>query len=260
MYKISANTSFIGKSVIYMPSCHSTNDHVGTLLSQDKNLKEGTIVLTPEQTKGRGQRGNTWESNPNENITASFLLRPQFITARNQFQLNVAISLGVFDTIHHLAPSGTKIKWPNDILVKNKKVGGILIENFIVGQNISHSIIGIGLNINQESFVGDFPATSLFMESNKKFQVPRVIETLLENIENRYLMLKNEGYDRLRQEYYSHLFWYHETGSFQEILPNGEINIFEGQILGVNENGCLSIGDESGKIRHFGFKEVKHLY
>lgn len=243
-----------------MPSCHSTNDHLGLLISDNKKLSEGTVVFTPEQSKGRGQRGNSWESNPDENITLSLLLKPTFLEAKDQFQLNVAISLGVFDVINHIFPFDVKIKWPNDILIKQKKVGGILIENFLVGKTIAHSIIGIGLNINQSNFKGTFPAISLRQHSGKKFLIPRLIESLLENIEKRYLQLQQSGYDSLRQEYYAHLFWYHETGIFQEVIQNKVSEKFEGQILGVNEHGCLSIVKIDGKIKHYGFKEVKHIY
>ncbi|MBB6462989.1 biotin--[acetyl-CoA-carboxylase] ligase [Flammeovirga kamogawensis] len=258
MNNISANTSFIGKSVIYMPSCHSTNDALNKYAS--KKLAEGTVLVTTEQTKGRGQRGNTWECEQNANITLSVFLRPSFLEARHQFHLNVAISLAVYDTISSIVPRGTKIKWPNDILINQKKVCGILIENFIIGKNIDHTIVGIGLNINQKAFKGNFPATSLFMELNKKFQIRIVTESLLEHIEDRYLQLKNKGYAALRKEYYTHLFWYQEIGSFEEYKKDGTSIQFQGQILGVDENGCLSIAKDDKKIKNYAFKEVKHLY
>lgn len=243
-----------------MPSCHSTNDHLGTLISKQKELEEGTVVITPEQIKGRGQRGNVWETLPNANITLSFLLKPKFLEARDQFQLNVAISLGVYDLLETFFPSEVKIKWPNDILISNQKIAGILIENYLIGQNISQTIVGIGLNINQPSFNGDFKATSLFIEKGKKFQLPQLSELLLEKIEKRYISLQEKGYKALLQEYYKHLFWYQEEGNFQEVSKDGTMTAFKGYILGVNENGCLSIAVNNKKIKHYGFKEVKHLY
>ncbi|OHX66914.1 biotin--[acetyl-CoA-carboxylase] ligase [Flammeovirga pacifica] len=260
MYKISANTSIIGKTVIYVPSCHSTNDHINTLISKNQ-LDEGTVVVTSDQTNGRGQRGNTWECTPDHNITLSFVIHPQFLEAQHQFNLNIAVSLAVFDTLSKLI-SGVdiKIKWPNDLIINNKKVGGILIENYIIGKTISHSVIGIGLNINQEAFIGNFPATSLFQLSNKKYNLRSVAENLLENLEKRYQQLKENKIDILKRRYYDHLFWYQEEGYFEENIPNEVSRRFYGHIIGVNPTGCLSIMTDKKEVKHYGFKEIKHLY
>ncbi|MBB3700360.1 biotin--[acetyl-CoA-carboxylase] ligase [Flammeovirga yaeyamensis] len=260
MYKISANTSIIGKSVIYVPSCHSTNDHLNTLVSQHQ-LAEGTTVVTSAQTNGRGQRGNTWECESDKNITLSFLLHPNFLQAQEQFNLNIAVSLAVFDTFSKLLNGeDIKIKWPNDLIINNKKVGGILIENYIVGKNISHSVIGIGLNINQTGFSGNFSATSLFLLTDRIFNLRTVTESLLERLDFRYDQLKNNKLEILKREYYDHLFWYQEEGYFEERIPNQVPRRFYGHIIGVNQNGCLSVMMDDKEVKHYGFKEIKHLY
>ena len=170
----------------------------------EKALFDGTLIITDNQTAGKGQAGNSWNANPNENITLSLVLKPNFIEASEQFWLNMVISLGIFDFVSSkiniekppltppkkegdktvlfpreesktplLPKEGlglvtnnklVKIKWSNDIFIDDKKVAGILIQNLLSGKNINYSIIGIGLNINQLNF--NIPtATSLLLAS-----------------------------------------------------------------------------------------------
>ncbi len=242
-----------------MPSCHSTNDYLNQLIS-NKVIEEGTTVVTSDQTKGRGQRGNAWECQADSNITLSCFLQPHFIEAKDQFTMNIAVSLGVYDTITSLYSSNVKIKWPNDILIDNKKICGILIENYLSGRKISNSIVGIGLNINQTSFNGNFPATSLFIETGKKMNLNYASQLLLENLDKRYHQLKNGEIDRLKREYYDNMFWFQEEGLFEEVNPDGTRERFNGVILGVNDYGCISIAKENKEVKHYAFKEVKHIY
>ena len=127
MYKIPATTLFLGKNLIFMPECHSTNDTL-LLLCQKENLPEGTLVITSSQTAGRGQRGNVWEAQKDKNLTFSFLLKPSFLPVIKQFYLNIFVSLGISDFLTTISGEKVQIKWPNDILLQEKKVSGILIE------------------------------------------------------------------------------------------------------------------------------------
>eukprot|EP01137_Pigoraptor_chileana_P015025 Opistho-2@5140 len=107
------------------------------------------VIITDNQTAGRGQRGNVWEASIGENLTFSLILKPNFLKASEQFQLNVAVSLGVLDCLSEYIDEDLKVKWSNDIYFQNQKMGGILIENTLQGYQIGYSVIGIGLNINQ---------------------------------------------------------------------------------------------------------------
>ena len=151
MYKIQPNTLFTGKIIKYLPTCHSTNDIAAEMI-QSQEVFEGTIIITDHQTTGRGQRGNSWEAAIGQNLTLSLILKPTFLRASDQFQLNVAVSLGVHEFLSQYLPEGLTIKWSNDIYHYDKKLGGILIENTLQGYNIGYSVIGIGLNINQKQF------------------------------------------------------------------------------------------------------------
>src|SRR5688572_32157531 len=168
----------MGHSVVFMPECHSTNDEASQLIESSDNVVEGTVVITNDQTSGRGQRGNTWISEPGKNLTFSLVMKPAFLSAQDQFLLNKAFSLGLYDYLHITLKATVKIKWPNDMLANDKKICGILIENQIQGQNIQHSVVGIGLNVNQENF--SMPtATSMKVFERKEFLLENVLEELL---------------------------------------------------------------------------------
>jgi BirA family biotin operon repressor/biotin-[acetyl-CoA-carboxylase] ligase len=151
LYKIPANTLFIGQSLVFMPECHSTNDEALQLFKAGKGV-EGSIVITSNQTAGRGQRTNTWESEPGKNLTFSILLTPHFLLAKDQFYLTVCISTALADYLKETFGETVKIKWPNDLIVQDKKVCGMLIENQLSGQQIQSCVVGIGLNVNQKKF------------------------------------------------------------------------------------------------------------
>src|SRR5690554_3701783 len=148
MHKILANTIFLGKNIIHLPECHSTND-VAMQKYRSGEAPEGTIVITDKQTEGRGQRGNQWLTQPNLNLTFSLILTPVFLDASEQFGLNMAVSLGIREALSDYV-QGIIIKWPNDILhEENGKIGGILIENSVTHKGIELAMVGVGLNINQ---------------------------------------------------------------------------------------------------------------
>ncbi|MFT7154174.1 MAG: BirA family biotin operon repressor/biotin-[acetyl-CoA-carboxylase] ligase, partial [Alteromonas macleodii] len=120
---------FIGSVCIRLERVDSSNNYARELI-RDKMPIEGTVIVANEQTSGRGQRANTWFSEPKSNLTCSYILRPVFLAAKNQFVLSAAVALAVFETVYQFIPNNTlRIKWPNDILVGDKKIAGILIEN-----------------------------------------------------------------------------------------------------------------------------------
>jgi BirA family transcriptional regulator, biotin operon repressor / biotin---[acetyl-CoA-carboxylase] ligase len=254
LYKIQPNTLFTGKTLKYLPTCHSTNDIASQMIQSEDNVFEGTVIITDNQTAGRGQRGNTWEANGGQNLTFSLILKPNFLKASDQFQLNVAISMGVFDFLNDFIDGGLSVKWSNDIYFENKKMGGILIENTLQGYNIGYSIIGIGLNINQIEFQNT-KATSLrnITGNPQQYDLSEILKNLLENIEKNYFKIKNNDYELLKIRYLNNLYRFQEWHYFRK---NGQQ--FLGQIIGIDETGKLGIETE-GMVLYFDFKEVEFV-
>jgi len=215
---------------------------------------EGTVIITDNQTAGRGQRGNSWEANTGENLTFSLILKPYFLKASDQFQLNVAVSMGVLDFLSEFIDENLKVKWSNDIYFRDKKMGGILIENSLKGYHIGQSIIGIGLNINQIEFSNE-RATSLrkITQNPLKYDLSNLLSKLLENIEKNYLKIKNNVYESLKNRYLSNLFRFEEYHYFRR---NGQQ--FLGKIIGIDETGKLGI-ETDGNVIYFDFKDVEFV-
>ena len=254
MYNIQPNTLFTGKLIKYLPSCHSTNDIAVQMIQSANMVFEGTVIITDNQTAGRGQRGNSWEASTGENLTFSLILKPNFLKASDQFQLNVAISMGVFDFLSEFIDENLKVKWSNDIYVGDKKMGGILIENTLQGYQIGYSTIGIGLNINQTEFSNE-KATSLkkITRNPLKYNLSELLKKLLESIEINYLKIKNNDYNLLKIKYLNNLYRYEEYHYFRR---NGQQ--FTGKITGISETGKLGIKTD-GDVIYFDFKEVEFV-
>jgi BirA family biotin operon repressor/biotin-[acetyl-CoA-carboxylase] ligase len=251
LYKISANTLFTGQQLVFVPECHSTNSLTSELASQSI-LPEGTLVITTHQTAGRGQRGNQWETAAGLNLTFSVLFRPAFLLVKNQFYLTIITSLAIVDLLKALSEDGVKIKWPNDILVTKKKICGILIENTIQKETIQQSIVGIGLNINQRNFT--IPsATSLAKVKNQSYDLNEVLNSLLENLEKRYLQLRTGKLSDLKKNYLENLFG---LGEPQTFISNGKE--FEGQIDGVSEHGELTV-NVNREQKNYSLKEISFV-
>ena len=189
MYKIPANTVFIGKNLIFMPECHSTNTFALNLCQQNSKPADGTVVIAAYQSAGRGQRGNTWIVEPGKNLTFSVILFPTFISPAEQFQLQVFTSLAVYDYLIQKGISHVSIKWPNDIIINDKKVCGMLVENQLMGNNITATVVGVGLNVNQTHFSNDGP-TSLSQVTTNEYELNDELHNLLHALEVRYLQMR----------------------------------------------------------------------
>jgi BirA family transcriptional regulator, biotin operon repressor / biotin---[acetyl-CoA-carboxylase] ligase len=253
LYKIPANTLFMGQQLVFMPECHSTNPELQRLI-QEKGSTEGLVVITNNQTAGRGQRGNTWESEPGKNLTFSIGLHPVFLSAKDQFHLNIAISLGLFDCLCQLLPSSeVKIKWPNDCMVDGKKICGVLIENQIVGLTIEQSVIGIGLNVNQLHFTTS-RATSMALASKREFTLHDILETLLGTLEKRYLQLRAGKLSTLKMDYLEAMFRRGEEHPFKTENRN-----FKGVIVGINESGKLAV-QVRDSLEFFDMKQIQFIH
>ncbi len=142
-------------TIFWVEEATSTNS---VLAAAADRLEHGTAVAAHKQTAGRGQRGNSWESEPGKNLTFSLLLKPKALPAARQFEISQIVSIAVAQVLREeLGTDDVKIKWPNDIYYKDKKIVGILIENSLTGAAIERSIAGIGINVNQATFHSDAP-------------------------------------------------------------------------------------------------------
>lgn len=252
MDNISAHTLFLGKKVIDLPKCHSTNTFAAELLGQ-KNVAEGLLITTEHQTAGRGQRGNSWEATAGKNLTFSLILKPSFLLLKEQFYLNIITSLAIYDSLTELLPSGLAIKWPNDLYHYQKKLGGILIESSLKNTKIEWSVLGIGLNVNQTSFQNE-KAGSLVLATGQEFSRPGLLEKLLLKLEARYLQLRSGQRQELRKEYLNRLYWLGETHHF---CSAG--HTFSGRIIGIDQQGRLAVCTAEEDVRYFSIREIAFI-
>jgi len=251
VYKTVEHTLFLGKNVVFVPECPSTNDLAATLLPLASTV-EGTIVITNHQTAGRGQRGNTWQTLPGQNLTFSLILKPTFLPVKDQFYLTVVTALGLHDFLKAKMLDVIQIKWPNDLLVNEKKICGILIENQVQNNVLASSIVGIGLNIMQEIFALS-NATSLKLETGKNYSLSDEFQSLLSFLEARYLLLRQGKRNELLHDYLQVLYRINNRHSFK----SKEIE-FEGIIVGVDDIGRLQVSTTNG-LRTFDLKEIQYL-
>lgn len=224
----------------------STNNEAARMASA---LAHGDVLVCRTQTAGRGQRGNTWESEPGKNLTFSVFLRPAAIKASDAFLLSMAVSVGIVDALNRIVePERIAVKWPNDIYWNDMKLAGILIENSFQGQSIGHSIVGIGLNINQKKFVSDAPnPVSLANISGKKYDLDDTLKTVVEEIVK---SVDNIG-PGLSERYHNMLWRGEGIHLWRE--PGGEP--FEASIERVLPTGHLVLATSSG-LQTYAFKEV----
>lgn len=215
-----------------------------------------TVVSTDDQYAGRGQQGNSWESEPSKNLSFSFLVHPEFIPASSQFILSQAMSLamlGAMKTIDGLGDGGFSVKWPNDIYSGDLKLGGTLIECDLQGKSISNCIIGTGLNVNQEKFHSDAPnPVSLRQLFGKDFNRDQLLESITNEFATRYEQLESREWTQTRKEYADHL--YRREGYHPYADTSGH---FMARIVEIEESGHLILQDERGHLRRYAFKEVR---
>lgn len=249
MYKIPAKTLFTGKNLVFVPQCHSTNT-LAMELSQKKELNEGTVIITNSQTHGKGQQGNVWISEPEKNLTMSVVLKPAFLAITEQFFLNMIVSLGVKDYLELKLGVPIRVKWPNDIVVQEKKIGGILIENQIQGNAFTNSIVGIGLNVNQNAF-HDSKAISMVMISNVSVDLMEVFENVCYHTEEWYIKLRQGSKSEIKRTYLNSLYGLNQRLGYSD--KNGR---FEGSVTGVDDAGRLMVSTDNG-LRHYNTKEVQ---
>ncbi|HEY0031527.1 MAG TPA: biotin--[acetyl-CoA-carboxylase] ligase [Bacteroidia bacterium] len=251
-------TLFVGQNSIHVESTDSTNSYASEMLRQIE-LSEGTLIYTFKQLKGRGQRGNFWESEPNKNVALSFILHPKFLALSKQFLLTKISSLAVADVMAEMLDFGSEkpkisIKWPNDIYVNDKKIAGILIENTLRENGIQYTIIGIGININQMEFLSTGNAVSMAQIAGVEFQPMAVLNLICAHLEARYLQLKANKEESIDDAYLACLY---KRGNWAAFECAGEM--LEGRISGVSPAGKLQVEMRNAEIKEFDLKEIRFI-
>jgi BirA family biotin operon repressor/biotin-[acetyl-CoA-carboxylase] ligase len=219
-----------------------------------KEAEEGTVVLACFQEKGRGQRGNSWESEKGKNLLASIILFPGFLGAEKQFVVSKIVCLALYDFLISEIPD-VSIKWPNDLYIGNKKIAGILIENGVKGRNIYSSVLGIGLNLNQENFISGAPnPVSLKQITGENYDINDVAGKVASLVFKWYEKLKEGNFEYIDSMYLDRLFRKNVWGVFKK----GNVG-FEAKIIGIGEFGQLILEERNGNISEFMFKEVEFV-
>lgn len=247
-------TQILAKSYEYLPSCHSTNDIMLDKLRSGTHLEDGYLVFTFDQTKGRGQRGNVWEAVPHKNLTFTLLLKPD-CRVMEQFNLNVMVCIALQEALQELTPHPVKVKWPNDIYVLDgswKKLGGILIENRISEGLVKSSVVGIGINVNQETF--EVPnATSLKLVTSAAFDLPELMNRIFVKLEAYYLQNAQKWNDLL-ERYVKNLLFYGKKHKFEDAS-----GFFEAEVQGIDASGALLL-KVADATRKYEVKEVRFVF
>lgn len=239
--------------MVFLPSCHSTNAIAADLV-HDLVFENGTIVITNQQTNGRGQRGTVWDSGNGENLTFSILLRRLNLAVTNQFVLSQTVALGIIKYIKSKNIDAL-IKWPNDIYISDKKVCGTLIENSIQGSRITTSIVGVGLNVNQIVFE-HASATSLTVVKGHTLDLTIEFNQLVKSMDYYFDLLFRDEYQQIQLTYLKYLLGLGELRKFRI-----GSSIVHGKIVGISDWGKLRFQPSNDlKILEFDIKEIEWIW
>jgi BirA family biotin operon repressor/biotin-[acetyl-CoA-carboxylase] ligase len=238
---------------IKLDEVDSTNNYAMNLVKQGWT-RNFACIWAVDQTRGKGQYGNTWLTEAGKNLTCSIIFFPASLDVAENFNLSMSACLAAKKFLETHC-SNVQIKWPNDLFISGKKTGGILIENLLEKQQVKSSVIGIGLNLNQTEFPADMPnATSVFLSTGTKLNVEESLVSLYVTVVEGLKKLDLKLHDEIKLSYLHSLYGLDISLTFRD--ANGE---FTGVILGVEDSGELLIKDKSGKQRKYAFKEVEMI-
>ena len=240
----------IGRKIITLDTVDSTNNYAANLLKEGK-LDHGTVIVSAIQTAGKGQRGAIWQAEPFKNLIFTCFVEYANLSVEKQEAIIHFVSLAVYD---FLAENGIQaaIKWPNDMLVGSAKITGILIENQLSSSGVKSSIIGIGMNVNQDDFDG-MNATSMKMCTDNAFDVPSLAVQLATKLEKYYQLLNQFSFSRLKQLYLDQLWLKDQLSDFED-----SEGVFQGIIRGTDDFGRLIVEKDQSRII-YDLKEIKFI-
>lgn len=246
------STRWLGQDFHYFASMPSTNTYAKKLDAEQ--VDEGGVIFTDHQTGGRGQYDRTWESNSGQNLTFSMIFRPR--TTDGFHVLTMACALAVVEQMNDYSEHPcARIKWPNDVLLNDKKVAGLLTEAVFLGNKLEHLVIGIGLNVNQQSFHSDIAdkATSIRLETEKRIPREALLSRLLARIEQKYQLWNRKQSDLLVQINRA----INGYGRWVDLKIDGQLTDDPYKLLGVNEFGRLVVLNQEGGLESFSYEQIR---
>jgi BirA family transcriptional regulator, biotin operon repressor / biotin---[acetyl-CoA-carboxylase] ligase len=252
--EINEKYRIIGQIKVSFDQLDSTNEFAVRWIAKSKPI-EGTVITAGFQRKGKGQIGRTWWSSPGNNLAYSTILYPKKLNTDHTQLCNMALSTGVVNAIKpYLSGNNVKLKWPNDIYVDDRKLGGILIQTALSGDKLSYLIFGLGLNVNESTFDSSLPnPISLYQLLGRKLPMSDITNSISESLTNSYDLILSNDWTRIRQEYLNLMYGIGEKRSFASRMTGMD---FDATVLGVTENGKLLL-NQDGKVKPFNFHELQ---
>jgi BirA family biotin operon repressor/biotin-[acetyl-CoA-carboxylase] ligase len=255
------NTSIFGKYIYYLPETESTNTY-GLRLAQE-GAPEGTVILTDFQKAGRGRQNNNWESSKESNILMSVILRPRLKIER-VVRITLATSDIIISSLENILektshnPIQFSVKWPNDILANEKKLGGVLTESSLRDKEVIYVVVGIGININQDlSELSEETreiATSLRHETNTLFERENIIVQIISLFEKKYLNLERNGYSNVAADWKRYC---NCLGRAIEIKTYAGVE--RGKFMDINDDGALIFSSEKGQVKELISGSIRYI-
>ena len=233
-------SSTIGSQKYILSDVDSTSNFAAKLIN-DGIGGHGSVIMAESQSNGRGQQGALWQSDSNLNLLCSIILSSENLYKVNPIYINWYVSICLIEFLNSKQISA-KIKWPNDIMVSELKISGILIENKFVGSNFKHSIVGVGINVNQLDF-NNLVATSMKRQTSIKYSIIDLLDDFIFYLQNNEKLIYFDQQKELKRRYLSHLFAMGEERIFKS-----ETQTFSGKIIGVDEAGRLLVKSKGENI------------
>lgn len=239
--------------IIELDQADSTNNRIRQL-AEDGQARNMTVVTAQYQTAGRGQVGNSWESEAGKNLLMSVLVEHRDLDVHQQFYFSKAVSVSLVETLDGIVKD-TRIKWPNDIYHADRKLAGILIENDLCRSEIRRSIVGIGLNVNQTRFVSDAPnPVSLRQITGRDHDMREIVGTFVGNLQRWKSCVDEKDFASIDRQYFARL--YRNVGMHAFADSRGR---FMARIEGIAPEGFLVLRDADDVQRSYAFKEVEFI-
>jgi len=221
------------KKKVFLKEIDSTNDHLINL-DNTFNIDEGFVLISDYQNKGRGRMAKSWQSEKSKNLLFSFILKPTFLPIKKQFYISAITSIAIFDVLQNYTSEKINIKWPNDILINEKKIAGILLDFKISSSEIKNCVVGCGININQKLFSNLDNATSLLNLSNQILDRNIFLDQFLDTYSNLYSLLVKGNYNSVKNRYLSLV----ENYTSKTIINNIKTEI---RVLDILNNGDILV-------------------
>ena len=239
--------------IIKLDAIDSTNDFLKNLI-RTQTVENFTVVVAKTQTAGKGQMGAKWETESGKNLTCSILVKNFICDLNDIFNINILVSVSIIEVLNALKILNLSVKWPNDILSDNKKIGGILIENNLKSNKTIESVVGIGLNVNQSKFDGLPNASSLLNCSHQFFELDEILLLIASQIKNNH---------RIYEKSKTHFWEYYHQNLYHlnviSLFEDEQKNQFQCKIIGVSNDGKLIVKLNDDSNQQFSLKEIKMI-